>query len=138
VKIQGDQFKNTLAAEPKDSKQPGVIRIDLSGIDAVRLKCVVGSDYPPGDESQRRKVYAVRSRGTESSFLTLIEPYELAPVVKSATATAADRLRVELIDGRMQEIVLHNLDGSGKDIGVSLTRLRTARLFEWKALSSQA
>jgi hypothetical protein len=40
-----------------DSSQPGMVRIDLSGIDAVRFKSVVGGDYPLGNEAQRRKAY---------------------------------------------------------------------------------
>ena len=66
VKIVGNTYKNTLAAEPQDAGRPGVVRVDLSGIGAVRLKAVVGSDFPPGDESQRRKTYAIRADGTWS------------------------------------------------------------------------
>jgi hypothetical protein len=44
--------------------------------------------------------------------------------VKSATASSADTLRVELIDGRVQEISLKNFEGSGKDITVSLTETK--------------
>jgi hypothetical protein len=34
-----------------------MVRIDLSGIDAVRFKSVIGGDYPLGNEAQRRKTY---------------------------------------------------------------------------------
>ncbi len=83
----------------------------------MRFKAVIGSDYPLGDEAQRRKVYAVRApQGTEARFLTIIEPFEDRPVVKSAVATTADSVRVELLDGRMQEITLKQFTGSGNDI----------------------
>ena len=79
-------------------------------------------DYPLGNEAQRRKTYAIRAPGkaAEARFLTLIEPYEDKPVVKSAMAESAGKLRVELTDGRVQEISIERLDGSGKDISVSL------------------
>jgi len=69
-------FDKAIAAQPKDAKQPGVIRISLAGKNAVRFKATLGADYPFGDESDRRKIYAIRSKGTDARFLTVIEPYE--------------------------------------------------------------
>ena len=124
VKIAGNAYKDDVPAEPADSKQPGNITVDLSGIDAVRLTAVIGSDYPPGDESQRRKTYAVRSQGTDGTFLTLIEPYEIQPVVKSASATGPGTIRVELTDGRVQQIDIQQLDGDGKSLGIKLQEIK--------------
>ena len=87
----------------------------------MRFKATLGGDYPFGPETQRRKIFAVRSQGTEARFLTVLEPYEDTPVVKSAEALSADKLRVELTDGRIQEITLHNLAGDGKTISVDIT-----------------
>jgi hypothetical protein len=50
----------------------------------------------------------------------VIEPYEDQPMVKSAVATSADKLRVELADGRVQELTLKNFDGAGNGIEVNL------------------
>jgi hypothetical protein len=117
IKIVGNEYKFATPAQPTDNNVSGFVRVDLSGVDAVRFKATLGSDFPMGDETQRRKVYAVRAPvGTEARFLTVIEPYEDKPMVKSAVATSADSLRVELADGRVQEILLKNFDGSGKDI----------------------
>jgi hypothetical protein len=127
VKIAGNEYKDTLAAEPRDVKQAGVVHVDLSGVDAVRLKGVVGSDYPVGDESQRRKTYAVRAQGESARFLTLIEPYEDRAMVKSATASGGDRVRVELMDGRVQELTISNLEGAGKDVGITLREMKDGR-----------
>jgi hypothetical protein len=103
--------------------------VDLSGVNAVRFKAVLGGDYPLGDETQRRKVYAVRAAdGTEARFLTVIEPYENQPMVKSAVATSADSLRVELADGRVQEITLKNFDGDGRGIIATLTESRDGKI----------
>jgi hypothetical protein len=112
VKIQGRLQPFSTPAEPDDAKAAAVIRIDLSTVDAVRFKASLGSDFPPGPEAQRRKTMAVKAAtGKEARFLTIIEPYEDKPVVKSAKALAADRIHVELIDGRKQEIILHEKNG---------------------------
>jgi hypothetical protein len=65
-------------------------------VNAVRFKATLGSDYPPGNEAQRRKV-------------------------------CADSLRVELVDGRVQEISLKNFDGSGRDIELSLVESKDGK-----------
>jgi hypothetical protein len=122
VKIAGNQHTDDVAAEPADSSQSGVVTVDLTGIDAKRFTAVVGSDYPPGDEFQRRKTFAVRSEGTEANFLTVIEPFEKSPMVKSALASGPGEFEVDLADGRVQRIKIQNLDGDGKDIGIALTQ----------------
>jgi hypothetical protein len=120
VKIAGNTYKDDVPAEPADARQPADVTVDLTRIDAVRLAAVIGSDYPPGDESQRRKTYAIRSHGIDAAFLTLIEPYEDQPVVKSASATGPGTLRVELTDGRVQQIDIQHLDGDGKSLSINL------------------
>lgn len=128
VKIVGREYVSAVAAQPQDEKRAAVIRVDLAGLDAVRFKATLGSDYPLGDETQRRKTYAIRDadapQAKAARFLTVIEPYEDKPVVKAAVALSADRLRVELIDGRVQEIELRRFEGDGRDIEVVLTESR--------------
>ena len=128
IKIAGTAYGTGLPAEPKDAAQPAVstFHLDVSGLDAVRFKATLGSDYPPGPEDQRRKVYAVRAPegATSARFLTIIEPYEDRPVVKSAEALGADRLRVELADGRVQEITLGGLEGDGHDVSLKISESR--------------
>jgi hypothetical protein len=119
IKIVGNEYKSATPAQPMTNGVNGLVCVDLTGVGAVRFKATLGGDFPMGDETQRRKVYSVRApEGTEARFLTVIEPYEDKPMVKSAVATSADSLRVELTDGRVQEISLKNFDGSGKDIQV--------------------
>jgi hypothetical protein len=129
VKIVGVEYKSSTPAQPRKNGEKALVRVDLSGADAVRFKSTLGSDYPPGNEAQRRKVYAVRAAdGTEARFLTIIEPYEDKTVVKSAVALSADKLRVELADGRTQEISVKNLDGSGSDIAVEITESKDGQV----------
>ena len=65
----------------------------------------------------------------------MIEPYEDKPVVKSAVATSADSLRVELTDGRVQEITLKNFDGDGKDIVAELTETKDGKIVRQESSS---
>jgi hypothetical protein len=121
IKIAGIPYADALPTQPLDAKKPAVIRVSLAGTNAVRFKATLGGDYPFGDETQRRKIFAVRSQGTEARFLTVLEPYEDKPMVKSAEAVGADKLRIELVDGRVQEITLHNFNGDGKNISADIS-----------------
>ena len=104
-----------------------MIKVDLSNVKAVRFKASIGADYPLGDESRQRKTYANRVTGKEARFLTLIEPHQGAAKIRSATATSADTLRVELTDGRVHEIQIDRLTGSGKDIGIKVTETKDSK-----------
>jgi hypothetical protein len=129
IKIAGDEYTSGTPAEPRDEKLPGLVKVDLTGLQAVRFKAVIGGDYPLGNEAQRRKVYAIRAaQGSEARFLTVIEPYEDRPVVKSAVATSADSVRVELLDGRIQEITLRNFTGSGQDMQAEVVESKDGQI----------
>jgi hypothetical protein len=128
IKIVGTAYTEATAAEPKDAGRPGKVRIDLTGLDAVRFKSVIGGDYPLGNEAERRKTFGVRQQGVAARFLTLIEPHEGRRMVKSAVAVDADTLEVTLADGRTQRIALSNVDGDGRRIGVKLTEIRDGRV----------
>jgi hypothetical protein len=129
IKIVGEEYQSATPAEPKNENQPAFVRVDLSGVNAARFKATIGGDYPLGDESQRRKVTAIRApQADQARFLTVIEPYEDQPVVKSAVALSADKLRVELADGRVQEITLNHFDGSGQDVSFDLVESRDGKI----------
>ncbi len=129
VKIAGKEYPFATPAEPQNEQQSGLVRLDLTGLHAVRFRAVIGSDYPLGNEAQRRKVYAVRAApGTEARFLTVIEPFENQPLVKSVVATSADTVRVELLDGRVQEITLKNFTGSGRDLSAEMVESKDGRI----------
>jgi hypothetical protein len=128
IKIAGNKYGEGTPAEPSDAARPGIARLDLSGLHAARFKAVLGSDYPPGPEAQRRKVYAIRVAGEpEARFLTLIEPYEKGPVVKTATASGPDKIHVELEDGRTQDIEIENFE-KGEDMRVDVVETRAGAI----------
>lgn len=114
VKIAAKSFPHALPAEPETHEQEGIIRVDVTGINAVRLVTSIGGDYPLGDESSRRKLLSTRVRDTSARFVTLIEPYESQSMIVSVTANSADELRVQLADGRIQTIRVKALEQRGE------------------------
>jgi hypothetical protein len=120
IKIAGVRMDHAIPAEPKAATQDSRIEIDLSQIEAERLTVVLGGDFPLGDESPRRKTLAIRSKGTEARFLTVIEPFESASVIERVEASDEDHLRVWLKDGREQEITIQQLDSDQHQPIVSL------------------
>jgi hypothetical protein len=121
VKIVGVAQAGAVAAQPKDDGQPATLRLSLSGLNAARFKATLGGDYPVGDEGRVRKTYSVRTRGRVGRFLTVVEPHDGPSVIKRATALDAGTLRVELTDGRIQEIRIDGLDGDGASLAVHVT-----------------
>ncbi|MGH7951038.1 MAG: hypothetical protein ACREFE_03840, partial [Limisphaerales bacterium] len=128
IKITGLLYTNAIPAQPANNKMPAVIQIPVANNNMVRFKATLGGDYPFGDESARRKIFTIRSHGTEARFLTVLEPYEDKPMVKSAVAKSADKMRVELADGRVQEIAIKNLEGDGKYISVQITETKNGKM----------
>ncbi|WP_145325374.1 COG1470 family protein [Paenibacillus xylanexedens] len=110
VKIAVKQFDRAIPANPLDTEHEGIIRLDLSVIQAKRLVTSIGSDYPLGDETLRRKMLSTRSVGRNARFITLIEPYEDQPMIVLAVAHSADEAQVVLADGRTQIIRISSLD----------------------------
>ncbi len=128
VRIAGLGYDDVLGAEPKNDHEAGLISVDLAGVNAVRFQASVGGDWPVGDEEQLRKTVAIRARGVTARFLTLIEPYEKNSLVKSARATGPDALRVELADGRVQEISIVAFADDEKPVAVHLTETKDGRV----------
>jgi len=123
VKIAGELMVNSTPGMPQNDTESGTITIDLSGIDAVGFKAKLGGDFPLGDESSRRKTMAVRSKGKDARYLSVIEPYENESVIKSVKAKSANELEVELKDGRIQEITISDFDSEPNQIKVSVREL---------------
>jgi len=124
VRIAGIGYDHAVPAEPVDVTKDGVITLDLTGLNAVRLKGVVGGDWPVGDEGQLRKVCAVETTGKQAQFLTVLEPYEDKAVVQSVVAPSADKLLITLTDGRVQEFDISGLEGDGLHIQVTMTETK--------------
>jgi hypothetical protein len=136
IKIAGIVYNEAISAQPQDGKKPCVVRVDLSGINATRFVSTLGGDFPVGDESQRRKIHAVREVGKKARFLTVLEPYDEKRMVKSAVATDASTLRVELNDGVVQDIEIRNLDGDGSGIAATITESKDGRILRSETTSN--
>jgi hypothetical protein len=105
--------------QPADGSSPAVVRLAVPA-GAASFRATIGGANSSPDPQQPRRVFASRVRGTEASFLTVLEPYEKTPMVKSATATGPDTVRVELADGRVQVVHVQHLDGRPDEIGVTI------------------
>lgn len=138
IKIVGQLYKDAVSAQPRDETKPALIRLDLKGLNAVRFKSLIGGDYPLGNEAQRRKTYASQVEGTEAQFLTVIEPYELDSMIYSAVATSPDHLRVELKDGRAQEIEIRNFTGDGNEIEASIQESQGGKILRTETTSANS
>lgn len=110
VKIAGNEFVDTVPANPLKSGETGSVTVDLSGLSAVRFKASVGGDYPLGDETWRRKSLSFRTSGSQARYLTVIEPFEKESVVESVVAQSANELAVTLKDGREHVITISGLE----------------------------
>lgn len=128
IRIAGQPFSQAIAAEPQDAAKAASVSLDLTGLKAVRFKATVGGDWPVGNEEQLRKTVSVRTTGQDAHFLTVVEPYENRSVVKSARATGANTLRVELTDGRIQEITIQNLDSDSPKVSVTITESKNGTM----------
>ena len=120
IKIAGEPMEKSTPGMPDNKKDQGTITVDLSGLEVVSFKAKIGGDFPLGDETQRRKTMAVRQEGKEARYLSVIEPFENQPFVKSVTAKSENQLTVELVDGRTQNITISELEGDGKNIKVAV------------------
>lgn len=125
VKIGAKSFPQALPAEPLLKDQEGMIRVDLTGLQAVRLITSIGGDYPLGDESSRRKLLNSRVRGTAARFVSVIEPYENKAMILSASAQSADEIQVRLAGGRVQYIRIQDMQQRGQAPDLKVEMIET-------------
>lgn len=128
IKIGGELMPNSTSGMPKNYQESGEVIVDLRGVDALSFKAKIGGDFPLGDESSRRKTMAVRTKGKNTRYLSVIEPYETKSVIKSVKAKSANELIVELLDGRIQELMISDFEGDGVQIKVSVKEFLNGEL----------
>lgn len=126
VTIVGNEYPRAIPTSPIDHDREGVITVDLEGLDAVRFVGLIGADAFPGDESQRRMTYAVRSVGEVGRFITVIEPFEAERMIESVYATDENTVNVRLKDGRIQVITVHGIEQG--TVSVHFAEYRDGRL----------
>ena len=92
----------------------------------------------PASEADLRRVLQARTKGRRARFLAIVEPYRDQPLIRAVTAVTADRVRVELSDGRTQEIANSNFAGDGQNMGITLTETRSGKQVDSIALPQPA
>ena len=126
INISGQDYRWGLPAEPFNLgiETPAEYTFDLNGLQAVRLRTVIGGDYPLGDEAERRITFGVRTDAPQARFLTVIEPFEKENVVQSVTAPSADELIIKLKDGREHRLHFYGMENEKDTL--------TVKVQEWK------
>jgi hypothetical protein len=128
ITIAGKTMPHAVSGNPIDSRRNGVVTVDLTELQAVCFQAEIGGDYPLGDQSMHRKTVSLRSVGREARFLTLLEPYEERSMIRKVEATSPESIRVELVDGRVQELTLNRFNASGEDISVNINESKDQSL----------
>lgn len=130
INISGQDYSWGLPAEPVNPgfDHPAEYTFDLNGLQAVRLRTVIGGDYPLGDEAERRITFGVRTDAPQARFLTVIEPYEKESLVQSVVATTADELVIKLKDGREHRLYFSGMEGKGDALVVKVQEWEGGKL----------
>ena len=103
-----------------DKEKEAVIKVSLSNMKAVRFVSDIGSDYPAGDESGRRRFISQRKRGKHVDFISILEPYEKDRLIERVEYIGRNKISVVLADGREQVIEAFNID-TGEKISVKVS-----------------
>ncbi|RED94616.1 COG1470 family protein [Marinoscillum furvescens] len=128
VKISGEPMANPTPGMPENTKEAAVITVDISGIAAQRFEATIGGDFPLGDESSRLKSMAVRTKGTEARYLSIVEPYETESMIERVVAKSENELLVKLKDGREQQLVISGLEGSDGEVKVEVKEMKNGQV----------
>ncbi|MDQ0874583.1 hypothetical protein QFZ77_003242 [Paenibacillus sp. V4I3] len=112
VTIVGNEYPTSIPTSPIDHDMVGTLTLDLSGMNALRFVGLIGADAFPGDEAQRRKTYAVRTKtkGKIGRYITIVEPFETESMILSVNAADENTVEVILKDGRTQIITVHHIE----------------------------
>ncbi|ASA21662.1 hypothetical protein [Paenibacillus donghaensis] len=110
VTIVGEEYPYAMPTSPVNHEHEAVISVNLEGLQAVRFVGLIGADAFPGEEAQRRMTYGIQTHGKLGRFITIVEPYESQQMIHSVQAADPNTVRVELIDGRTQEITVNDIE----------------------------
>ena len=116
VLIEGQEYADAIPVSPVDHEEKACLTIDLSGLQeaghrAVCFHGILGADNFPGDETARRRHYAVGQHAVEGRFVTVIEPHEGTRRVETVKGCSQDKVRVNYCDGSWQEISVKEIQG---------------------------
>ena len=103
------------------------VTVDTTSLAEARFVADLVVDGRIRDREAVRRTLMLRETGNEARFLTVLEPFQDAPAVRSVHSSGPDRVEVSLVGGRVQTIELDGL-AAGKDIRVSLRESRNGTL----------
>lgn len=126
VLITGVEYKNAIPTSPVDHDSPGVIKVNLSNLNPVRFVGRIGADGFPGDESQRRRTYAVRTKGNIARYITVIEPFENKKQVLLVEGNDENTVKVCLKQGIQQIVRIEGIEE--EQIAISMKEYSNGQL----------
>lgn len=130
INMNGENYAWGLPAEPQELDDEAVYTFDLTNLNAVRLRTVVGGDYPLGDETERRKTLGITANGSSARFLTVVEPYESNGKIESVKAFSEDSLIVRLKDGREHRFFISGMDAENDKLSVRMQEWMNGKLMK--------
>lgn len=130
INVNGENYAWGLPAEPQELDDEAVYTFDLTNLNAVRLRTVVGGDYPLGDETERRKTLGVTANDSSARFLTVVEPYESDSKIESVEAFSADSLIVRLKDGREHRFFIYGMEVEKDKLSVTMQEWINGKLMK--------
>ncbi|WP_438351517.1 hypothetical protein ACP8HI_13250 [Paenibacillus sp. FA6] len=136
VTIIGNEYPYALPTSPLDHEREALVSLDLTGSEAVRFVGRIGADAFPGDEAQRRKTYAVRSKGMTGRYITIVEPFESDSMIVKVVARDANTVEVTLTDGRTQVISVHGIE-EDEDLSVKLVEYQSGQVIREETASGK-
>ncbi len=123
INIAGRHYQNAFMIEPE--KKETVITVNLNGIGADKFVAKIGADHIDGWNADEIKTLQFRSKGTTFKRISVLEPYQGSPQIKSARLLANDTLSIELENGIVQEMRINELASRPTDdISVNFAQLR--------------
>ncbi|MDC0935921.1 heparinase II/III family protein [Pirellulales bacterium] len=103
----------------------GPLQTDIHLVWPQKMEIMIGQRPHSRDkettEADHRRVLLARSTGRQAQFLSIVEPYRDEPLIRAVSAMDGNQARVELTDGRVQELLIAGLDGAGQRLSVTLT-----------------
>jgi len=107
VLIQGEEYPYAIPCAPLHHEAEGIITVRLNG----RFTCFrfcIGIDAFPGKETNDRITYAIRTKGKEVHYITVLEPYEKTGVIERIEGICENVVRIYRKDGDIEEVELFN------------------------------
>ncbi len=127
IDVAGKHYQNAVMIEAE--KAETVIRINLNDTATDKFVAYIGADHIDRWNDHERKTLQFRSKGKSFKRISILEPYQGSPQIKSARLLANDTLSIELQNGLVQEMRINEIASRPTDdISVSFAQLKDGNI----------